>query len=202
MVEVDFVRQLYRNQFSYADRLTDEQLDNIHCSSPELERSIVSHLREGRIVFLTGNPGDGKTHLIQRLRPQWESLDTFVLPDFNVLEPNQRQGFQDTIRSLVAARSGALIAANEFPLLTFIGDFADDIVGLRGVQDQMRASLVYTPEDRPIEGPFVVLDLNLRQCLGADVVGAVLDNLTNLSPCPVCGADCPVHRNNSCWYRS
>lgn len=195
MVSVDFVRQLYRNQFSYADRMTPEELERIHCPYPDLEGTVLEYVSGGKIVFLTGNPGDGKTHLIHRLQQQLSVQRALILQDFNVLDDDERASFCQTLRSKIEAGAAAVIAANEYPLLQLVADYSHVVPELQAVEEQMRNSLVYGPQERTAQGQVVVLDLNLRQTLGAEVVGSMLDKLSALEPCPVCGSGCPVHRN-------
>ena len=64
---ISFVEKLYRNRNSFADRLSDEELDWIHVDLG-LDEFILDAVDEGRQIIITGNPGDGKTFIIQRLR--------------------------------------------------------------------------------------------------------------------------------------
>ena len=79
----EFVERLYRSANSYADRLTPEQLDLI-----DVDLGLGDHLlevaRAARQVVVTGNPGDGKTHLIARLQRQLEESGAVVIADANV----------------------------------------------------------------------------------------------------------------------
>ena len=67
----EFIERLYRGTNSYADRLTGEQLEWV-----DVDLGLNDHLldlaRANKQVIITGNPGDGKTHLIERLRDRLE----------------------------------------------------------------------------------------------------------------------------------
>lgn len=45
----------------------------LHIAVPTLENGILELLQNGHRVYLTGNPGDGKTHLLRQLqgRADW-----------------------------------------------------------------------------------------------------------------------------------
>ena len=68
-----FIERLYRSTNSYADRLTADELESIHVDLG-VDDYLVAQAEAGRQIIVTGNPGDGKTHLIERLRPKLEAL--------------------------------------------------------------------------------------------------------------------------------
>jgi hypothetical protein len=67
-LSVEFVRTLYNNAKSYAEHLTNAQVEAIHVPMDDLEMLIVQTTESRKSVILTGNPGDGKTYLINRIR--------------------------------------------------------------------------------------------------------------------------------------
>src|SRR5439155_2644244 len=71
--ERTFIERLYRSTNSYADRLSAEELEWIHVDLG-VDDYVVGEAEQGRQIVVTGNPGDGKTHLIERLRPRLEAL--------------------------------------------------------------------------------------------------------------------------------
>ena len=79
-----FIERLYRSAKSYADRLSQDELDGIH-----VDLGVDDHMLEeagrNKQIIVTGNPGDGKTHIIERLRPQLESLGAEVITDANAV---------------------------------------------------------------------------------------------------------------------
>src|SRR6266481_2781300 len=72
-VGVVVVQQLYHSWKGYAEKLSDEQLLALHLQTP-LEDQVVAALRSGSDVVLTGNPGDGKTHLMRYLQSSHSDL--------------------------------------------------------------------------------------------------------------------------------
>jgi hypothetical protein len=77
-----FVERLYRSTKSYADRLSQDELDAIHVDFG-VDAYLLEQAEAGREIIVTGNPGDGKTHLIERLRPRLEALGARVITDAN-----------------------------------------------------------------------------------------------------------------------
>jgi hypothetical protein len=86
---ISFVERLYRNANSYADRLTNEELESIHVDLG-LDDYIIQSAREGWQLIITGNPGDGKTFLIQRLKERLQGeFAAVVITDANELTDEQ-----------------------------------------------------------------------------------------------------------------
>ena len=50
-----------------AEALTEEDFERLHIGSG-IERFLVDQVRAGRNVVVTGNAGDGKTHLLRRVK--------------------------------------------------------------------------------------------------------------------------------------
>ena len=69
----DLTRRLYRGASAYADRMAPEWLATIHIET-DLDTELVQAVATGKSVVLTGNPGDGKTHLLRILAPRLTNL--------------------------------------------------------------------------------------------------------------------------------
>jgi hypothetical protein len=173
---IGFVEKLYRNANSYADRLTDEQLDWIHVDLG-LDEFIIGEAREGRQIIITGNPGDGKTFIIQRLRQRLESeFNAVVLTDANACTDTEVLA---AWRSCDENKRPFVLAINEWPLfelrrLARQEDFAPVDEAVRQVQK----ALYYGDPPAPRNGRVSVVDLNLRNVLAPKVTLAALDKLT------------------------
>ena len=63
--QLGFCKKLYNGKNCYSDHMSEEELGLIHISS-NVENIILNLLKANKIVFLTGNPGDGKTFLIKK----------------------------------------------------------------------------------------------------------------------------------------
>lgn len=75
MSNLDFVKKLYNGKNCYSDHMSEEELGLIHISS-NVEDIILNLLKANKIVFLTGNPGDGKTFLIKKHEKEILELNT------------------------------------------------------------------------------------------------------------------------------
>lgn len=64
---IDFIRDFYRGSSGYADFIDYGFLSRVHVVT-ELDSAIIEAVGTGKDVVLTGNPGDGKTHIIRMLQ--------------------------------------------------------------------------------------------------------------------------------------
>ena len=74
---------------------------------------LVAQAEAGRQIVVTGNPGDGKTHLIERLRPKLEALGARVITDANACTD------AEILEQWAASRDDGkpfVLAINEWPL--------------------------------------------------------------------------------------
>ena len=110
---IGFVEKLYRHANSYADRLTDEQLDWIHVDLG-LDTFIIDAAHDKRQIVITGNPGDGKTFIIQRLRERLENeFNAVVITDANACSDSEVLA---AWRSCDEKKRPFVLAINEWPL--------------------------------------------------------------------------------------
>jgi len=170
----DFVERLYRSANSYADRLSPEELERIDVDLG-LGDHLVSLAEDRRQIIVTGNPGDGKTHLIARLQSSIEAADAVVIPDANVHTDDELlriwQECERDGRALV-------LAINEWPLFALQRHpdgraFEPLIEALR----QVRQSTWHLTAPAAPGGRVRVIDLSLRNVLSQPVVLAVIDRL-------------------------
>src|SRR5688572_18794120 len=79
--QVEFLRTLYRSSAAVADHHSAALIAALHVPT-DLDDVVAKAAGPGRVVFVTGNPGDGKTHIIRRLRDAFPS-DVAVCLDAN-----------------------------------------------------------------------------------------------------------------------
>lgn len=174
---ISFVEKLYRNANSYADRLTLEELDWIHVDLG-LDDHLLQCAKDGRQVVITGNPGDGKTFVIERLRETLVSThNAVVITDANACTDAE---ILSSWRSCDANNRAFILAINEWPLFELRRlaraegfDPVDEAVR------QVRAAVYFGDPPAPPQGRVAVIDLNLRNVLAQRVVIAALDRLTD-----------------------
>jgi hypothetical protein len=174
---IAFVEKLYRNANSYADRLTTEELDWIHIDLG-LDDYLLQAGAEGWQLIITGNPGDGKTFLIERLRSQLESrYDAVVITDANALPDAE---ILSAWRSCEKNKRPFVLAINEWPLFELRRLAGED--GFAPVEEavrQVRSAGYFGTPPEPRRGRVAVVDLNLRNVLASRVVLAGIDRLTD-----------------------
>ncbi len=172
-----FIERLYRSANSYADRLTADELESIHVDLG-VDDYVVAQAEKGRQIVVTGNPGDGKTHLIERLRPRLEALGARVITDANACSDDE------ILEKWSASRDDGkpfVLAINEWPLyvlrrLAAERGFSPVAEALRQVTSARYFVDAHRPED--VRENVVVVDLSLRNLLSGTVVERVIGRLT------------------------
>lgn len=101
MSKLEFVKKLYNGKNCYSDHMTAEELNLLHISS-KVEELICEMLYKGKIVFLTGNPGDGKTFIIKAIQDViLQQLDDNGLAEENddgeVILANRRKSYKKSV---------------------------------------------------------------------------------------------------------
>jgi hypothetical protein len=175
--ERTFIERLYRGTNSYADRLSAEELEWIHVDLG-VDDYVVGEAEQGRQIVVTGNPGDGKTHLIERLRPRLEALGARVITDANACSDDE------ILEQWGASRDDGkpfVLAINEWPLyvlrrLAAKRGFTPVGEALRQVSSGRFFVEAHRPGD--VQDNVVVVDLSLRNLLSGTVVERVIERLT------------------------
>lgn len=176
-----FVQSLYRALSACADHHTPDELAQIH-----IETAVESFIKEraqGRVMLVTGNPGDGKTHLLRRLAEPLKAAKVEVCLDAN---ESSDSDLTARIEGAFQRGRGLVIAINE-GILAHLVRSAGTRPWAMAARQQMLHPLVYR-EIPPLDDRLLVVDLNLRNTLAPDVVRKALEQLVRLgAPC----AECP-----------
>jgi hypothetical protein len=187
-VSVDFLSSLYNRSSCYADRLTPEEIDAINVPTV-LEEAVRKWLLAKKDVVLLGNPGDGKTHLLSRLRDVLKRVKADV-----VLDATAEQDYARIVRrwkAASAARRPFGLAINQGPLNQLLLEQSHRVPQLAELADQLRTLLYYDEVPTTPKKVFAV-DLNLRSVLTPEIIHYALQNLLKpelLDSCPECFAD-------------
>lgn len=162
-----------------SDELTNEELERLHVALP-LESFIVDKVKEGFSIVLTGNAGDGKTHLLRRLEKELQEIGAVVEPDATAA---MRKGHVTPIinswRKAVSAGKPFCLAANEYPLYQIRIKGKGSLPLLDEVDRQCRGRLLYSDSSvsSEIKDKVLVIDLSLRNPLASEFAGAMIDKM-------------------------
>ncbi|MCC6874258.1 MAG: DUF4338 domain-containing protein, partial [Sandaracinaceae bacterium] len=107
------IQGLYRSLGACADHHSDATVALLHVATPIDD--VIRERAAGRVLFVTGNPGDGKTHVLRRLAPDLKAarvevcLDATERPNDELIEQIQ-QALRSRTRGLaIAINEGILV---------------------------------------------------------------------------------------------
>jgi len=156
--------------------MTAEEIELLHINSrieSIIEKLVLSH----KVIFLTGNPGDGKTYIIKALNKAVQKVNAYVEADINsVLDLDK---VVNEIVDCYRNDRACLIAVNEYPFLKLTQglkrlapDIYKDLICVK------KNSLVYDLPKYSADKLFII-DLNERNLLDKDrsLVNEILEKL-------------------------
>lgn len=193
MDNLKFIQKLYNGKYCYSDSMSVEQISLLHISSGA-EGIIRRMVEQRRIIFLTGNPGDGKTFIIKTLKDSLEGV--YVETDMNRVTDESLEQLMDGILDCYEQNKPCIIAANEFPfhkLTTYFKSraprFYEELMEVR------KNILIYGNQTLELKR-ICIVDLNERNLLDKDrcVVKTVLERFTDLLQ-PYCGSNAVLAHN-------
>ncbi|KWX82524.1 hypothetical protein AMQ83_32645 [Paenibacillus riograndensis] len=193
---LDFIRGFYRGISAYADNIKNQFLSRVHVQT-ELDEAIYNAIYKGKDVVLTGNPGDGKTHIIRVLadklmalpnQPHIE-LDASTLSNEEIYEKWQKAK-QDNAPFVIAINAAVLFS------------LADDYSSFKPIAEakkQMVNSIVFN-DNANEESDLILFDLSKRQILVPHLLSQGISKLTdssNFVECISCqfSSTCEVLKN-------
>lgn len=193
---LQFVRDFYRGSSAYADHISPELLSVIHLET-KLDDAIMQAALAGKDIVLTGNPGDGKTHIIRLLKDKLESLETPIVIELDASTLSNKEIYmkwsaarERNIPFVIAINAAILYSARqEYPQFQPIKD----------AYYQMSHSVVFHDEDSGCND-VVVYDLSKREVLTAEFLQQAINRLTDdkhYQECVTCplNESCDVHKN-------
>lgn len=179
MSNLEFVRKLYNGKNCYSDHMSNEELGLIHIGS-KVEDIILSLLKSKKIVFLTGNPGDGKTFLIKKHNEEILAFGTYIETDLN------RVANYDEVATEIIKRykdgAPAIVAVNEYQfyqLCKIIKRLSSEIYN--EIMRVKKDCIIYDLPSIQLK-KIAIVDLNERSLLekDRDLTGEILDKICNL----------------------
>ena len=178
MSKLDFIKKLYNGKNCYSDHMNKDELDFLHISSG-VEPLVSDMLDKHKLVFLTGNPGDGKTFIIKAIEPCIIRNNAFVKTDFNEVT-----NYADAARNIVdlyVEKKPAVFAINEYPFLRLCKEIKRINPDIYNEIMRAKKSAITYEISEPIRH-IAVVDLNERNLLTKDnqLLDTLLTKMTDL----------------------
>lgn len=176
-----FVKKLYNGKNCYSDSLTEEEIALLHIQSG-VERIVEEMVAANRVVFLTGNPGDGKTYIIRALEPMLSRENVYIETDMNKVTDDKLKDVVDRVIECYRDNKSCVIAANEFPFFKLIRaakklapELHDELINVK------RNVVVYGYSTLQLRR-ICIIDLNERNLLDKDrsIVPAIVKKYVEL----------------------
>lgn len=184
-VRLDLVRSLYRDAGAVAEYHDADTVDALHIGT-KLDAFIRARALDGDILFVTGNPGDGKTHVLKRLEAELKKAKVAVCLDANELAEDE---LADLVDQSMRGKAGCVIAINEGILVGLL-QTAKSSKWSKLVQSQLLYPFNYIGGRRPAQeesSRLKVVDLNQRNNLARSIVEKALSKLISFTaPCAGC----------------
>jgi hypothetical protein len=179
MSNLQLIKRLYRGKTCYSDALTEAELELLQLPSGA-DAIIEQMLKDERIIFLTGNPGDGKTFIIRRViktRP-----DVYVVLDLNSLTEKETDELIKNLLECYRTHKPCIIAANEYPLLGLMRKLTVHAPDIHKELREIKQNTTILGYPSVSLGRICVVDLNDRNLLdkGRSVVEPAVKKLVSL----------------------
>ena len=193
---IEFLKHLYRGSSAYADNIEAERLRLIHIET-DLDNAIIDALSNDRDVVLTGNPGDGKTHIIRVLMEQIAMLPQQPFVELDASTKSSIEIFESWNNAREEYRPYC-IAINAAVLYQLAQDFPE-FEPVQEAYNKMITAIYPEARDDSSVG-VAVYDLSRRNNLHQKVVKDVIKNICqkdNFFGCKNCPSKtkCDVARN-------
>lgn len=193
---LQFIRDFYRGTSAYADHVDEALLSDIHLET-KLDDAILSAAKEGKDIVLTGNPGDGKTHIIRMLRAKLEHMEKPVAIEMDASTKSDEEIYQSWAS---AKQNGTpfIIAINAAVLHSVYSAYPD-FAPIKEAYMQMVKAVVFHDEDHE-DTSLVVFDLSKREALTREIIKQAIAKMTaaehykECKKCPFYGT-CVVNKN-------
>ena len=165
MANLDFIKKLYNGKNCYSDHMTEDERNILKIES-NVEAIVRDLLERNKIVFLTGNPGDGKTYIIRNLDSIIKENKIFTETDLNNVK-NFRET-ADAIVSLYKQNKPGIIAVNEYPFIQLCKEIKNIDSAIADEIFENKKMIITYNISKTISGKTVVIDLNERNILSPE----------------------------------
>lgn len=165
-----------------AETLSDAELHRMHVST-DLDTFVAERVQQGFSIVLTGNAGDGKTHVLRQAKARLLEAGADILEDATaIMRGGDPAPILERWRAAHAAGRPFCLAINEYPLFQ-LRNAAPDFAPLQEVWRQSQHRLAYdAASDASTEQKILVIDLSLRNPLAPSFFEAVIDAILHDRP--------------------
>ncbi len=195
-VGLQFIRDFYRGTSAYADHIDTRLLSHIHLRT-KLDDAVIAAAKKGQDIVLTGNPGDGKTHIIRMLKNQLENLTTPAIVELDASTLSNEEIFLHWSQAR-KSNTPFIIAINAAVLYSVYKNYPE-FEPIKEAYQQMTHAIVFHNESLEVES-LVVFDLSKREALTPEILKQAILKMTDdehykeCSSCPLVNS-CAVHKN-------
>ena len=180
---MEFWRRLARaGSNAVSEGLTTDEFDTLHIRT-SLEDYLLDLARDGHSIVLTGNAGDGKTHLARALQRRLKSdADRFEFAFDATAIMNSDDGAAPVVerwRQAENAGKRMVLAINQYPLYLLRRQLPAALPHVSAeIERQWKARLISRPpSDAPNDAALVLVDLSLRNPLSREFADRILDKM-------------------------
>ena len=194
-VGLKFIRDFYRGTSAYADHVNTQFLSYIHLKT-KLDDAVIAAAKDGKDIVLTGNPGDGKTHIIRVLKNQLEQLNNIKI-ELDASTLSNEEIYSRWARAK-ETHTPFVIAINAAVLFSVYNSYSF-FQPIREAYLQMANAVVFHNEDSNSDS-VVVFDLSKRDALSPEILKQAITKMTDdchyveCANCPLFNS-CVVHKN-------
>jgi hypothetical protein len=179
----ELIQNLYRAAAACADHHDAATVRLLHIETA-VDEFLRKRAKEGGVIFVTGNPGDGKTHLLRHLEADLKAAKVVTFLDAN--EEADDVLIDRIDFAMKRAGRGIAVAINEGILVTLLREAADRPWAL-AAREQLMNPFVFRGAPKKADLAVAVVDLNLRNNLSESVIRRALDAMLKISaPCDGC----------------
>ena len=190
--QIQFLRKFYKNASRYADSTDLAVLKAMHIKT-KLDDAILNTLRQGKDCVLTGNPGDGKTHILRVLGEEILKINNKIEPIYDA----------STLSAAAIAKKWMEAQKKKIPFLIAINaSILEELAHLSSIkvppvvlEAYRQFELGITDREMPsLENDgVVVFNLGLRSALDPNVVSGVIERITESNNFKGCNK-CPFYK--------
>ena len=161
-----------------AEALTESDFERLHIETG-IELFVSQQVQEGKSIVVTGNAGDGKTHLLRRVKQDLDNANAVVINDATAeMRGGKTEPILNKWNDAINNRRPFCMAVNEYPLYQLKKE-GSSISHVQEIEKQGKNRLSYNGSNFKCKGDVVVIDLSLRNPLSGNFFNLLINKLLN-----------------------